>query len=202
MRWFLATALLAASAYYLYRQYTRMALPQPAPSLPAARPIKPPSFLSQEELKKVRASTEHYDPGVRSTALELLYSLGDPEAIAYLERAVAKDPDPDVRLKAVTLLGSKGGGPRQHALVTALKDPQKEIRLAALKGLEQIGDAAAAPWIAQTASKDYEPEVRAEALRVLGSLQDKRRRDFEELATELRKQYEQAVQRSQQQQRQ
>jgi len=201
MRWFLAMALLAASSYYLFRQYTRMALPPPAPpTQPAAPPVKPPSFLTPEELKRVRASTKHYDPGVRSTALELLYTLGDPDAITYLEQAVAKDPDPAVRLKAVQLLGSKAGGPRAHALVTALKDPEKEIRLAALKGLEEAGDAGAAPWIARAASKDYDPEVRAEALRVLGDLQDKRRRDFEQLATQLRQQYEQAVERSRERQ--
>ena len=132
-------------------------------------------------------------------SLELLYKLGDPDAVSYLEKAAAKDPDPDVRLKAVTLLGLNGGGPRQRALVAALKDPQKEIRLAALKSLEQVGDTSAAPWIAQTASQDYEPEVRAEALRVLGTLQDNKRRDFEQLAAQLRQQYEQAVERSQHQ---
>lgn len=193
----MAMAVLAASSYYLYVRYLGLVVAPPAPPVKAVAPVvKPPRpFLGAEDIKKVRGSTAHYDPGVRWTALELLYRLGDPEAVKYIEKAVASDPDPELRLKAVKLLGSRLGPAPVHTLVRGLKDFDKSIRLASLDALAAIGEPAAIPWIMETATKDYEPEVRAAALRALGKFQDKRRQEFDELAVRLRQQYEAAVER-------
>jgi HEAT repeat protein len=202
MRWAVAVAALASSSYYLYRQYLKTIVPPPPPPLESvAKPVKAPRpFLAAEQIIKIRASAQHFDPGVRWTALELLYRLGDPQAIHLLSKAVVSDPDNDVRLKAVRLLSGSLGAAPVHTLVRGLKDFDKDIRMASLEGLAVLGDPAAIPWIMETAQKDYEPEVRAAALRTIGRFQDKRQKEFEALALRLRQQYEAAVERSRRQQ--
>ena len=173
-------------------------MPPPAPSAQRVAPLvkarRP--FLAADDIRKVRASTRHYDPGVRWTALDLLYRLGDPESVHMLEKAVASDIDPDIRMRAVKLLGGRLGPAPVHGLVRGLHDIDKDIRLASLEALGALGEPAAVPWIIDVSVKDYEPEVRAAALRTLGQFQDKRQKEFEALAARLRQQYEAAVERS------
>lgn len=186
-------ALLAASSFYLYRTYTRVVAPPPPIVETVAPPVKTASFLSTEEIRKVRASARSPDPGVRWTSMELLYTLGDPDSLPLLEKAVAEDPETELRLKAIKLLSSRATMASLQGLVRGLGAFDKTVRVASLQGLVDLGEPAAIPWIAETAQKDYEPEVRAEALRALSRFQDKRKEQFAALAAQLQSQYEAAV---------
>ena len=170
-----AMALLAASSFYLYTSYTRVVAPPPSIVETAAPPVKPASFLSPEEIRKIRASAHSPDPGVRWTSLELLYTLGDPQSLPLLEKAVAEDPETELRLKAIKLLSSRSTMASLQGLVGGLGALDKTVRVASLQGLIELSEPAAIPWIAETAQKDYEPAVRSEALRALSRFQDKRK---------------------------
>ena len=195
MRWVLAMALIAASSFFLYREYLEQkALPPPAPK--AAEPVKKEPFLPAADIEKVRKTASDPDPGVRWTSMRLLFMLGDAGSLERLQDAVAKDPDVDLRLKAVKLLQDNKGLASMQGLVAALRDPDKDVRLASVKALAEVGEAAAAPSVSAVAAKDNEPDVRVEALRTLEALQDKRLQQFYALAEKLRKDYEEAVEKA------
>src|SRR5438309_297001 len=107
MKWAVAVALMVGSSMYLYRRYMESFHPTLAIPERVAPVVKPPSILSPADLEKIRKSARSGPPEVRATALELLFTLADPTALALLDNAVAHDPDPAVRLKAVTLLRNR-----------------------------------------------------------------------------------------------
>ncbi|MBI3551414.1 MAG: HEAT repeat domain-containing protein [Elusimicrobia bacterium] len=196
MRWIIAVIVVAVSSFFLYNEYQSMNAATPAPPPPLAAPLEMAPFLSFDEIKSIRRSTKDGDPGVRWAAVELLYSIRDPESLSILERIIAEDPEQELRIKAVQLL-DKGGGSRQlPGLIKALSDVDNDVRLAALKALGDIGDPAATPWVSPLL-KDPEAEVKTEALHTLGRFQDKRKAEFAALTDQLRRQYEAAVRKSQ-----
>jgi HEAT repeat protein len=198
MRWFFALLIVAGSSFYLYQQYNLMKHPPaPPPSPPAMTALpEPQPFLADKELKSVMKSTTDGDPGVRWAAIELLYTVKAPESLSIVERTIADDPDPEIRIKAVQLLNRNGGSRQVPGLVKGLNDIDKDVRIAALKALGTVGDPAAAPAVAALL-KDPESDVKTEALHTLGLFQEKRVKDFHELTEQLRHQYEAAVKKSQ-----
>lgn len=194
MRWIPAVVVLIASSAFLYQQYRAMNAPAPAPTAPAApvQPEEPLPFLTEAQLKAVRASTKDPDSAVRWSATELLYTLKDPASADILEKVIAGDADAEVRMKAVKLLESGGSSKQLPGLIKALDDADTDVRLASLKAIGAIADPAAAPRVAALL-KDPDSDIRSEALRTLGKFQEKRMKDFQDLTDELRRQYEAAV---------
>lgn len=199
MRWLVSLILIGGSALYLYTRFNLKRIEEPKQEIPAPAALgkqDPQPFLTVVELKKVRKSVRDADPGVRWSALELLFTFRDPQSVKLLEKAIAEDPDPDLRLKAIRLLSTTPNADRVPALVRGLTDVEKDVRLASLEALGQLGDASASPWVVETL-KDPEPEVKRAALDTLGKFQEKRKREFQELSDKLRVQYETAVKKAQ-----
>lgn len=200
MRWLVAALLIGGSSVFLYQRYQDMLKPPPPPPAPAPMATQdPPSFLTVEQLKTVRASVDDPDPGVRWTSLQLLFAFKDPASVKALEKAIAEDPDPELRMKAIKLLASTPQPDRVPALVKGVQDPDKDVRVESLRALGAIGDPSASPWVVE-ALKDPESDVKMEALKTLGRFQEKRKADFKKLADQLRNEYEDAVKRTQKQQ--
>lgn len=166
--------------------------PPPAIELPAPKPV-----FSETELRKVRRSLEDADPGVRWTAAQVLYNIRDPQAVRLLEHLLSNDPDPELRMKVVRLLKDREDSARLSALVNSLRDHEKSVRIASLQALGDIGDPSVVTWVTALL-RDAEPEVRIEALKTLAKFQEKRKAEFDVLAQKLKKDYEEAVRRSQQ----
>jgi HEAT repeat protein len=117
------------------------------------------------------------DPAVALQAAELLVE--DParakaaggSLVAPLE-ALLGDPAKPARLRAAALLGSLGA-PGAPALIRALKDADRDVRIAAADGLGRIGPGAkaAVSALAEAVAKDPSGTVRmrsADALARLG----------------------------------
>lgn len=166
--------------------------PPPAIDIPAPKPV-----FSEIELAKVRLSLKDADPEVRWTAAQVLYNIRDPQAAKLLESLLSQDPDPDVRMKVVRLLRDRDDSARLSTLVSSLRDTEKSVRIASLEALGDIGDPSVVTWVTALL-KDAEPEVRIAALRTLAKFQEKRKVEFDRLAAQLKKDYEDAVRRSQQ----
>lgn len=166
--------------------------PPPAIEIPAPKPV-----FSEEELRKVRRSLEDADAEVRWTAAQVLYNIRDPQAVRLLEHLLANDPDPELRMKVVRLLRDREDSARLGALVNSLRDTEKSVRIASLQALGDIGDPSVVTWVTALL-KDAEPEVRIEALKTIAKFQEKRKAEFDALAAKLKKDYEEAVRRSQQ----
>jgi HEAT repeat protein len=185
--------LLAASAVLIYQYRRPPETPPMAAEPPAAfapRDIAP--VFSDAELEKVRHSLQDGDPSVRWAAAQLLYSIHDPELGELLDRMIASDPDPDVRVKVVGLMKGREGLARLGGLVKGLRDVDKDVRIASLTALGDIGDPSVVTWVTALL-KDPEPDVRIAALQTLGRFQDKRRQDFAILTDKLKKDYEEAL---------
>jgi HEAT repeat protein len=196
MRLIMGVALASAAGFYLFVRYQKMNayVPQPpAPPAISAQPA-PDSFLQVSEIKRVRKSVDDFDAGVRWAAIEFLFNVRDPEAIVYLSKAASEDPDTDIRLKAIALLKTAQDIPivKLQGLIKALSDYDTGVRIAALRAIGDLGDANAAPWVADVL-RDAEPEVRKEALHTLSKFQDRRKEEFAALAQKLKEQYEIAV---------
>ncbi|MFJ4656277.1 fumarate reductase/succinate dehydrogenase flavoprotein subunit [Nocardia sp. NPDC088792] len=109
------------------------------------------------------AHADSPDPIVRATVVDLLRALrsGTPELFA--EAAI--DPDHRVRIQAINALISLDDW---SALTTAAHDDNREVRIAAARGLATIGLAGADT--VRTLIADRDPLVRAAALTALSRL--------------------------------
>ena len=193
---FMLLVFLAAGSFLVWDRmnprHDDVAPPPPPAAAPAQLPV---SVFSAREIKKIRLSLQDADPGVRWAAIQLLFNIRDPEISPIIERMLTEDPDPEVRLKIVALFKNQEGLARLGPLVRGLSDIDKDVRLASLKALGEIGDPSVSTWITALL-RDVEPDVRIEALRTLGLFQDKRKAEFKSLAEKLRKDYEEAVRRA------
>lgn len=166
-----------------------------APPPPPAITQQPGPVFSEDEIKKVRLSLQDADSSVRWTAIQLLFNIRDPQLGSSLEKMLTEDPDPEVRMKVVSLFKGREDLSRLGALVRGLSDYDANVRVASLRALGDIGDPSVVIWITALL-RDIEPSVRIEALRTLGRFQDKRKAEFKALADKLRADYEDAVRRA------
>ncbi len=166
-----------------------------APPPPPAIMQQPGPVFSEDEIQKVRLSLKDADSSVRWAAIQLLFNIRDPQLGPNLEKMLAEDPDPEVRMKVVGLFKGREDLSRLGALVRGLADTDPMVRTASLQALGDIGDPSVAIWVTAVL-KDSEPNVRIEALRTLGRFQDKRKVEFKVLADKLRTDYEEAVRRA------
>ncbi len=86
--------------------------------------------------------------------------------------AALTDPDPDIRIIAVGILGGTGDPAAAGPLVAALRDGNPDVRGAAGSALIRLGDAAIEPLIAAT--KDADRNVRVYAAGALKYIGDAR----------------------------
>lgn len=193
----LAFIVFLAAAGYLLREYLRPPAPPPLPAEPPAAmaPKDPGPAFSEAEVAKVRQSLTDPDPAVRWAAVQLLYSARDPKLGPLLDKMIADDPDPEVRIKIVGLMKGREDLMRLGGLVKGLQDFDKNVRIASLNALGDIGDPSVVTWVTALL-KDPEPDVRIAALQTLGRFQDKRKEEFRALADKLRKDYEEALRRA------
>ena len=166
-----------------------------APPTPPALDQIPISTFPDAEIRKVRLSLQDADPDVRWAAIQLLFNIHDPQIAPTLERLIVEDSDPGVRMKIVALYKGHEELARLGPMIRGLNDPDKDVRLASLQALGDIGDPSITTWVTALL-RDIEPEVRVAALHTLGRFQEKRAAEFKELAERLRKDYEEAVRRT------
>ncbi len=185
---------LGAGAFLIWDHQHPEAPPVAPPPPPAIAQLPGPVF-SEDEIRKVRTSLQDADSTVRWAAIQLLFNIRDPQLGPILEKMLAEDPDPEVRMKVVGLFKGREDLSRLGGLVRSLSDTDPQVRIASLQALGDIGDPSVAVWVTALL-KDAEPSVRIEALKTLGRFQDKRKADFKALADKLRSDYEDAVRRA------
>jgi HEAT repeat protein len=108
------------------------------------------------------------DSYARKIAARALEDLADPSAVAPLGRAVVEDEDYRVREWAADALAAIGTEDAVSALLRALEDPVKEVRLAAVKGIVKRQPEAAVDTFVSMVLEDPEWEIRVQAAAALG----------------------------------
>jgi HEAT repeat protein len=186
-----------AAGGYLAHEYLKPPAPPPLPPAPPPTMVQrdPTPVFSENEIEKVRQSLQDGDSSVRWAAVQLLFSIHDPQLATEMEKMLANDPDSDLRIKILGLMKGNESIARLGGLVKGLRDVDKDVRIASLKALGDIGDPSVVTWVTSLL-KDPEPEVRIAALQTLGQFQDKRKAEFQALADKLKRDYEEALRRA------
>ncbi len=111
----------------------------------------------------------------RACALRVLAEIGDASLVPVITTSFKDDSD-NVRLEAVRALGKLGGPIAvRHLVQTARRDRSPAARMEAVRALRTHG--AGQPGVPETGLhglKDKAPDVRSQAARLLGIIQDKR----------------------------
>jgi HEAT repeat protein len=125
----------------------------------APQPELSPEQLARRNAERV-AKLADPDPEVRASEVASL----EPEAegLQQLERALAADPDPLVRIAATEALADGDSFGAVEALLRALSDSDPSVVIAALDGLEFAADETVIPRL-QPMLQHPAPEVRAKA---------------------------------------
>ncbi|MFI5351181.1 MAG: HEAT repeat domain-containing protein, partial [Elusimicrobiota bacterium] len=140
---------------------------------------EPAPVINEAELQKILKSAEDTEPTVRWEAVVFLDKVKSPRAMPLMQEMLQHDMEPTLRIKIINLLGGRSGPEVLRALVLSMKDQEAEVRGAALKSLERIGDYSVATDIANGPIRDQEESVRLQAMKTLNSLQDKRQREID-----------------------
>lgn len=181
MKFLAVLALAAALGIFVYQQgMLSKPTPPPPPPPPPAILSEPTPVINEAELQKVLKSASDSDPGVRWEAVLFLDKVKSPRAMPLMREMLQRDTEPSVRIKVIDLLSARQGDDVAQALVGALRDNEPEVRLAALRALERVGDLSVAAAIADGPIRDGDDRVRLQAMRTLNSLQDKKQREIDE----------------------
>jgi HEAT repeat protein len=200
MRYLLMTAVLCVAGYFAWNQFKPKPPPPPPPPPPAIL-TEPAPLITPEEQAKVVKSASDQNSEVRWQAIVFLDKLKVPAAFDVMFEKMRKDPDVELRVKVIGLLGQRGAQKLTMAanssdplspvysadpasreqrvsdisqnLVAASRDSLPEIRIAALQALETLGDYSVASAVTDSL-KDPDEKVRLQALRTLNTLQDKK----------------------------
>lgn len=194
-RLFMLAVFLSAAGFLVWDRLNPPAPPPAPPPPPPMSAADSAPVFSEAEIQKMRGSLQDADPEVRWAAVQLLFNIRDPQVGPLVERMLTEDPDPEVRVKIISLYKGREESSRLGPLVRGLQDVDMTVRLASLKALGDIGDPSVTVWVVALL-RDVEPEVRIEALRTLGRFQDRRKAEFKALAEKLRLDYEEAVRRA------
>ncbi|MEK7233751.1 MAG: HEAT repeat domain-containing protein [Elusimicrobiota bacterium] len=189
MKYLMMACAVVAACLMVYQEFKPIPLPPPPPPPPAIL-VEPAPVINEMEQAKILKSAEDQDPEVRWEAVLLLDKMQSPQAMPIIFHMLRKDHEMSLRIKAIDLLGKRHGPDVLDALIGALKDQEMDVRLAALRAIESIGDYSVAGIIATGPIKDQEESVRLQAIKTLNSLQDKKQAEIE--AAKLR--YEQEKQ--------
>ncbi len=96
-------------------------------------------------VEKVAPLVGIIDPGLRNAAIDILRKVGD-DGIDVMHR-LAVDKNPDIRLFVLDILGTIGNPESVDVLIGGLKDPDANIRNAAIVSLGLLGDPKAFEYI-------------------------------------------------------
>ncbi|MBI3770346.1 MAG: HEAT repeat domain-containing protein [Deltaproteobacteria bacterium] len=149
-------------------------------ALPVAAQVNPYRVQQRyNEAKKGKSIDEwtkklnDSDPTVRLEAVRSLGDSGQPEAVEYLIQATG-DPDEAVKIKAIDYLGKLRATDATQVLVQklVLRDSEPQVKQRILVALGRMGDAKAAPSIAEFLARDSDPAMCGTAVFALGEIGD------------------------------
>ena len=121
------------------------------------------SFLS----KIIKDADER--PTLRMAALEAMAKIGDDEGLDAVIEAVSSS-DPNVRSSAVTALAPFSGEAAENAILEAFRDSYYRTRIGAAQAAGKRKLESAVPYLRYRAENDEIPNVKDEAIKALGAI--------------------------------
>ncbi len=188
MKYFFLFILFIVAGYFAFQELKPKPLPPPLPPPPILSKISTMRpLLSPDDEQKIAKSTDDTNKKVRWQALKLLANEKSYLALPLLFEHLEHDPSISLRIRIFGLLSQyKGNDAVLAHVVAALTDYNPDIRLAALKALDEMRAYSAATAITALA-KDPEGPVRQQALNVLNDLRKKRQKEIDDACAEWRR---------------
>lgn len=125
--------------------------------------------LDLEDSKEIAvAALEDNDAFIRATAAKLIGDMEDPAMAGFLIRHLKSDPDALVRRRACQGLIRSAGEGVATALVEALRDPDPQVRLEAIRGVKKLAPGQGTPRLIELLAQDPMWEIRVQAASALG----------------------------------
>lgn len=130
--------------------------------------------LSPQEAAQWAADPYDADKRARGTTKLANASFGGADAYLEMYRKYLKDESPAVKAAAARGLGMHGSPSDVPLILPLMKDPEKAVRLDAVKALQRLHNPVAIPPLIEAldAKKESEPDVRAEAASALAQYPD------------------------------
>ena len=123
------------------------------------------------------------DSGSRIASIDRAEGLSDEITLENLAFSLQHDPDPEVRLKAVSALEKIGGSTAVEVLESGLGDDDRQVRKKVVQTLGGIDDERIPLWLGQVLMGDPSAEVRLVAVRSIARKEGDTARIFLEAAT-------------------
>jgi len=183
MKWFLMLLIFLAGIFYLVNQnkneakkkeMIQLAKKDNITALPdPALPVKPEKTylikFSMETLKTLRGLTQDSNEKVRFAAVELLWQLQDESAPGVIKGMFENETEVSVKKSIITMLAKDKSKLSLALLTEALKDYDKDTRLAAVVAIGTFQNKEAIPALSR-ALEDYDEEVRLKALEAVNRI--------------------------------
>ena len=112
---------------------------------------------------------EDSDEFVRATAAKLVGDQEDPNLAGFLEQRILRDPSALVRRRAAQALRRAGGPQSGEVLVSALSDPDQDVRLAVLRAVRDLAPGQGVERLIEILEQDPVWELRVQAAVALGT---------------------------------
>lgn len=146
--------------------------------------------IGEIDLDALVALMTEEDVRIREAVMSALLESEETQAIDVFLRILRDAPKPHIRSAAARKLGQTGDYRAVEALITALKDNDRNVRQYSAKALEEIGDLRATGPLEAVAVGDKDSVVRKAARRAFQKLEQKKNRlEREETETvQVRKQ--------------
>ena len=138
-----------------------------------------PGLDNQLRLDQAQAS----DLQNRLAAIDRSEGLADEITVENLTFALRHDPDPEVRIRAISALEGIGGSTAVTALEAGLGDSDTAVRKKVIQALGRINDERIPLWLGQVLMGDPVPAVRLEAVQAVARKDSDIARIFLEAAT-------------------
>jgi len=106
---------------------------------------------------------------LRMSALDALAKIGDEESLGTVIEAVSS-PDPNVRSSAVAALAPFSGEASENAVLEAFRDSYYRTRMGAAQAAGKRRLESAVPFLRYRAENDEVPNVKDEAIKALGAI--------------------------------
>lgn len=146
-------------------------------------PIRISTLESDLDTNLRTSEIQSGDSESRITSIDRAEGLTDEITLENLAFSLRHDPDPEVRLRAISAIEKIGGSNAAEILESGLGDEDPRVRGKVVRTLGSINDERIPLWLGQVLMGDPSPEVRLVAVRSIAQKEGDIARIFLEAAT-------------------
>lgn len=182
MKWLFMILVFVGGTFYLLNQRKQAAIEADKfrleqsqavkvqdPALPAEQAKSTALKFSPQTLTTLRSLTTDSNEKVRLASVELLWQIQDEEAVGIIKAMFENETEPATKKQIIEMLAKDKNKMSLGLISEALKDSDKDVRIAAVEAIGGYSTKEAIPAL-NHALKDYDEEVRLKALKAVDTI--------------------------------